>query len=205
MAKSYQNGYDAVYCYPNTHTLKNRLNIHDGRILFDVERKITSLRYAESVSINDLPETITLDYLKSLHKHLFDELYKWAGRFRTVDIAKGEMFCNSMFIKEQLQKALNELNTDEKLKQASDGKTTAERLAYHMSEINAIHPFREGNGRTQRLLIQKIAHTKGFELHFEKTTQTEMVSVSRASFMCNYEPMKDIFRKIILPLNENLP
>lgn len=202
MAKSYQTGQDNTYCYPGTNVLKNKMNIHDNRFLWETERRITSLTDAKIRHQNNLPNKIDSNYLQSLHKQLFEPIYEWAGKFRTVEIAKGEMFCNSMFIKEQLQKTFDELNADMELKQTTDKTIIADKLAYYMSEINAVHPFREGNGRTQRLLMQKIAQKKGFELDFRKTEQNEMIDASKASFMCNYEPMKKVFNKIITPLEQ---
>ena len=78
--------------------------------------------------------------------------------------------------------------------------TFTERSAYYFSEINAIHPFREGNGRAQREFMRIFAIHCGFKLEFSKISRSEMLKASQESFVCNYKPMTDIFRNITTKL-----
>ena len=89
--------------------------------------------------------------------------YEWAGEIRTVNISKGNRFCRCDYIEPQINKLLSKLKDENCLKDY-DKEKVAERLAYYLGEINVIHPFREGNGRTQRLFIEHIADSLGYSL-----------------------------------------
>lgn len=79
-----------------------------------------------------------------------------------------------------------------------DEETFLKRLAYYFSEINALHPFREGNGRSQREFIRSLALKNGYLLYFDRVSGEEMISASQKSFLCNYSEMEKIFSKCIL-------
>ncbi|MNC24298.1 Adenosine monophosphate-protein transferase VbhT [compost metagenome] len=74
------------------------------------------------------------------------------------------------------------------------------RLSYYLGEINALHPFREGNGRTQRLFIEYLAEQAGYSVDFSQVTDKQMIEASAASFLCDYSKMDEIFKTITLPL-----
>ncbi|WP_367932333.1 Fic/DOC family protein [Enterocloster citroniae] len=106
------------------------------------------------------------------------------------------MFCKVQFIEMQAKEIFGKLQKDDYLKQLSKEKF-AKRAAYYFSEINALHPFREGNGRTQRELIRQLACESGYILHFAAITETEMMEASIDSFVCDYKKMEALFTKII--------
>ena len=137
-----------------------------------------------------------LEHLRNIHKYIFQDIYPWAGKIRTVDIAKSNMFCKVQFIEMQAKEIFGKLQKDDYLKQLSKEKF-AKRAAYYFSEINALHPFREGNGRTQRELIRQLACESGYILHFAAITETEMMEASIDSFVCDYKKMEALFTKII--------
>lgn len=71
------------------------------------------------------------------------------------------------------------------------------RLAYYLSEINALHPFREGNGRTQRLFIEILAERAGYEVDFSEVSAEEMIQASADSFLLKYEQMNRLMQRIV--------
>lgn len=77
----------------------------------------------------------------------------------------------------------------------------AERLAYYIGEINAIHPFREGNGRTQRMFIECLALKNGFSLDFAKISNEEMLEASVQTFNLEYKLMSKLLLRA-LSINE---
>ena len=77
------------------------------------------------------------------------------------------------------------------------------RLSYYLSEINVLHPFREGNGRAQRLFIEYLAENAGYSVDFSQVTDKQMIEASAASFLCDYTKMDEIFTAITKPLSEN--
>ena len=76
-------------------------------------------------------------------------------------------------------------------------KVCASRLAHYLSEINAIHPFREGNGRVQRLFISQLAEHAGYSLDYSSLDQAVLYPVMQASFLGNEQPLSDLIFKII--------
>lgn len=176
---------DKIYCYPNSDVLINKLNIHDRDKLREAERKLTMLRLMDLL---EKPVTGKFDFehLRNIHKYIFQDIYSWAGKIRTVDIAKSNMFCKVPFIEMQASELFGKLQNDNYLKQLPKEKFV-QKAAYYFSEINALHPFREGNGRTQRELIRQLAYESGYILHFAVISEKEMVEASIDSFICDYK------------------
>lgn len=187
---------DKVYCYPNSDVLVNKLNIKDIDRLHDAERRITMLRLDDLLN-NPIKGNFDLKHLQSIHKYLFQDIYEWAGKIRIVDIAKSNMFCKVQFIDTQANEIFDKLKSDNFLKGISR-EEFVKKAAYYFSEINALHPFREGNGRTQREFIRELALHQGYSVHFADICENEMLSASIASFICDYEKMERLFDKVIL-------
>lgn len=186
---------DSYYCYPGTHVLKNKLNIRDENELKSAERSITSLRTAQFMQ-NPIDGKLDFDYLKSIHKFIFGDIYEWAGTTRTVNISKGNQFCLCEFIEEQMISIMRRLEKENYLENLSI-KKLADRLAYYIGEINAIHPFREGNGRSQRMFIECIALHNGLQLDFAKISNEEMLKASVETFNLEYEFMSEILLRAL--------
>lgn len=112
---------DKMYCYPNSDVLINKLNIHDSDKLPEVERKLTMLRLMDLL---EKPVTGKFDFehLRNIHKYIFQDIYSWAGKIRTVDIAKSNMFCKVQFIEMQASELFRKLQNDDYLKRLSKEK-----------------------------------------------------------------------------------
>lgn len=95
--------------------------------------------------------------------------------------------------------AINLFGKLEKENYLADTKNLAKRLSFYLSELNAIHPFREGNGRTQRMFIEILAGRVGYEVDFSEVTAEEMIEASYQSFNQNYDSMNAIMRRITIP------
>ena len=186
---------DKIYCYPDSDVLINKLNIHDADKLLEAERKLTMLRL---IDLLDKPAAGKFDFqhLQNIHKYIFQDIYHWAGKVRSVDIAKSNMFCKVQFIETQADEIFGKLKNDCYLEGLSK-EEFAKKAAYYFSEINALHPFREGNGRTQREFIRQLAYRSGYILHFSAISEQEMVQASIDSFVCDYKKMEAIFTRII--------
>ncbi len=186
---------DTRYCYPNSDVLINKLDIRDLDKLHVFERKLTMLRLLE---LMDSPINGRFDFkhLQAVHKYIFQDLYDWAGEVRTVDIAKDNMFCNVKFIDSQAEEIFSKIKGERYLA-GLDEEKFIKRLAFFFSEINALHPFREGNGRSQREFIRALALKNGYIIHFDRVTGEEMISASKKSFLCDYNEMEELFRKCI--------
>ena len=135
-------------------------------------------------------------YLRRLHKEIFGDIYTWAGEVRNVNINKGTMFCSHLFITQQAEYIFGRLKKENYLRKCSEEEMPL-RLSYYLSEINALHPFREGNGRTQRLFIEILAERAGYEVDFSNITAEEMIQASADSFLMKYEKMDRIMFRIV--------
>lgn len=186
---------DAKYCYQNTDVLINKLNIKDSNKLMKFERKLTMLRLDELFQ-NPVRGDFDLKHLQNIHKFIFQDLYSWAGEIRVVDIAKGNMFCNALFIEEQANLIFSNLKKENYLTGLTQ-EAFIKRLAYYFAEINALHPFREGNGRTQREFIRLLGLKNNYFIRFSSVSRDEMISASKKSFLLDYTEMEEIFKKCV--------
>lgn len=185
---------DKKYCYPGTDILINKLGIKIGETLNQAERELTSLRIYE-LEVHPIKGNFDLKHLQDIHRYIFQDLYDWAGEIRTVDISKGNMFCNFQFISSYSEEIFYKLQKDKYLINTPKEKII-DKLAYYFSEINALHPFREGNGRTQREYIKLLANVAGYQLDFSGISQNEMIEASHKAFRCDYASMQNIFSRI---------
>lgn len=186
---------DRIYCYPDSDVLINKLDIREQEKLRIYERKLTMLRIMELID-KPIKGNFDFKHLQKIHEFIFQDIYEWAGIVRKVDIAKGNMFCNVKFIDSQA----NEIFGNLKKEQYLDGLSEAEfikRLAYYFSEINALHPFREGNGRSQREFIRSLAIKNGYIINFSNIPKDEMIKASQDSFLCEYKSMERLFQKCV--------
>lgn len=180
--------YDAVvdpYCYPGTTVLINRLEIRDPDELQAFEEEITRERAAEPLPAGRL----SVNHFKSIHRHLFQDVYDWAGRIRTIRISKGEsMFCYPENIHAQLRNLFDWLSEQQYLRERSLRDFSAG-AAHFLAELNAIHAFRDGNGRTQLTFVALVAVGAGHPLRFEGLDPASFLDAMIASFQGNETPL----------------
>lgn len=154
---------DHTYIDPTSGLLKNLMNISDYDVLLFVESSAVSKRLQELFK-----NPITLKGSSSLleiHQYLFQDLYAWAGKVRTVNISKdgkpffdGERFSSAF---QYIDSLIEEYRTID----SSSFEEIAKSLASILDHVNFLHPFREGNGRTQREFIRLLALEKGLTLN----------------------------------------
>jgi cell filamentation protein len=162
----------SLYCYEGTNLLRNKFQIKDQTILDEVEKLYTMLRIAQ-LNEGDKTFTFTIQGFKDIHSFIFGDVYEFAGEFRLEGISKGSsVFAHPAFLQEQAERIFYELNNERNLNGTSV-KQLAERLAYYASELNALHPFREGNGRTIREFIRQLAQTNQRHLDWNKASRRE--------------------------------
>lgn len=142
-----------TYVYPGTNVLKNRLGIRDADAFEDFEMAAMLQRMREGLPKIDM----TAEGFCLIHKHLFQDVFDWAGQYRTVQIAKSQsFFCRAEFIASAMQQLFAQMATQSFGKNLSNIHFAAW-MAHYCTEINAIHPFREGNGRTLRTFLEILA------------------------------------------------
>ncbi|QIW16666.1 cell filamentation protein Fic [Pasteurellaceae bacterium RH1A] len=139
---------------------------------------------------NPIEGSFDLEHLCYIHRYLFEDIYPWAGEIRQISISKGtSYFAMPDRIEAEAQKLFAKLSGENYLKGLSK-EVLAERLAFYLGEINVLHPFREGNGRTQRIFIVQLAQQAGYVLHFQDISAEEMIEASIAANFVNYQPLQ---------------
>lgn len=189
---------DLMYCYPGSDVLKNKLGIRDQEKLREVEKKLTAIRISDLIR-KPIKGSFDLAHLCMIHFYIFQDLYTWAGELRKVDISKGNMFCRVMYLPSQAEAVFGAIRRENWLK-GLDRESFIRRMAYHFSELNALHPFREGNGRAQREFVRELALYNGYAVDFIKAEPDEMLNASVDSFLCKYDKMEVLFDKCLRKL-----
>lgn len=197
---NYEYEWDSKYCYPNSYVLKNKLNITDAKAFSVAEREITSITLLQLVEY-PVKGNLDFNHLKKIHEEIFTDIFDWAGQVRTVNISKGNMFCFNEYIENSAGDLFKELRS-EKYLQMTNPNEICKRLSYYLGEINVIHPFREGNGRTQRVFINYLAKVAGYHIDFTNVTSAEMIECSAMAFGGNYEPMAKLLNRIVSKISE---
>jgi cell filamentation protein len=154
---------DYNYTDPNTGLLRNLLDINDPDVLLFVESGAVTKRLQE---LNENPIKIKgIDSLFEIHRHLFQDIYVWAGKKRKVEISKDgkQFFPISHF--DNAFRYINQLISEFQKIPNNNKSLIAEKLAEILDNINYLHPFREGNGRAQREFLRTLALEKGIQLN----------------------------------------
>ena len=168
---------DSAYCYKGTDILVNKLDIKDKDLLKEYERKIVAIKLLE-LEKQPIDNSFDIKHFRNIHKFLFEDIYGFAGSFRTEDIAKDNFkFARWEYIENELIRLLERLKNENCLK-GLDKKTISNKLAYYTAELNVLHPFREGNGRTIREFTRQLAKHNGYYLNFNLVPAEEMLSAS---------------------------
>ncbi len=188
----YESGPDP-YCYPGSSVLKNRLDIRDQAELDAYETLITAQRGEEALPSGRLGYA----HYCAIHRHLFQDAFGWAGKLRTVRIAKGgSMFCYPEHIDAEMRRLFGQLSADRFLRGLS-AEEFARRAAHLLAELNAIHPFREGNGRTQLTYLTLLAVRAGHPPALERMNPAAMLAAMVTSFKSDETPLAALIGALI--------
>jgi cell filamentation protein len=184
---------DDPYCYPGTSVLKNRLNLRDQTDLEAFEAEITAQRAAEPLPAGRL----SYAHYQAIHRHLFQDVYAWAGTIRTVRISKGgSAFCYPENIDREMHRLFAALAVRNFLRGLS-ADTFAAEATHFLTELNAIHPFREGNGRTQLSYLTLLAEQAKHPLHLERLKPTEIMAAIIKSFGGDEAPLLAVLERLV--------
>lgn len=183
-------------CYPGSTVLVNKFGLTDQNKLDMVERQIVLLKGAE-IERNTVFENVDFNYYKAIHKHLFEDIYDWAGTVRTINISKkGTVFSKHDNIEEigQLKfKRLVELNYLNNMDEIS----FFNELTEFYNELNMLHPFREGNGRTLRLFITLLVRNTGRDISFADCDSDLLMIATIKAAQGDLSLLKSIFESIV--------
>ena len=176
---------DDPYTYPGTTTLRNKLGIRDAEQLDALERRMAAQRAAEGIPAGDFD----LTHLQAIHRHLFQDVYDWAGQVRTIELNKGGhqfMFCR------YIQTGMADIHRRVVKTDYFSGLSLTDFAAGAgeiMGDINYVHPFREGNGRTQLLYLKQLSIIAGHRLELRHIDPSAWINASKNAHRADYGPM----------------
>jgi cell filamentation protein len=183
------------YCYANSDVLRNKLNILDYTNLGDAELAFTAIRYNEYSSSISSINTFNLTHLKVLHQHLFQDVFEWAGELRTVDISKGSTrFCTCHRIEQEATKQFSRIPSLINMNSTEELITV---IADIFCELNIIHPFRDGNGRTQRFFFEELFFFLGLNIEWPDITKDKWVKANIQGYNGDLKPLVQILTDAI--------
>lgn len=193
MDENFYEARNSIYCYPNSHILKNKLNIMDADKLQKVETQLVLIKLYE-LRQKGITGDFSSQHLISIHQFIFGDIYPFAGMLRTENIAKDHFrFAEWEFIQEELDRLTNQLKKENYLANLSK-EALAKHLAYYLSELNVLHPFREGNGRTIREYIRQLALKNGYLFNLTNISSQDMLQASIKSIYDDTDLSKLIFQ-----------
>jgi cell filamentation protein len=181
----------------------NKLGLKDAAQLRAAEADFSAARASEfRASGASLP--LSFEGLKQAHRVLFRDVYPWAGEVRAVNISKGESpFCDARFLDPAAKDIFGKLAKENNLA-GLDQDTFAARAAHYFSEINALHPFREGNGRSQRLWFSELAKNAGYSLDWQRVDREKYLDAVKEGFHTSTAKLAGVIRDIAAPLSRQV-
>jgi cell filamentation protein len=175
--------------------LRNRLGITDPQHLRRVEAGLSAAALAD-LGVRSLPGGYDLVHLQAFHREIFGEVYPWAGEIRVVAIAKSDLFCLPQHIEAYAAKVFEAL-TRERYLRGLVRDEFVERLTHYFAEVNAIHPFREGNGRSQRAFFGQLSREAGWPIDWSDLKADANIAASVASVRGDNRPLRRLLDALV--------
>ncbi|MDN5747976.1 MAG: Fic family protein [Pseudonocardia sp.] len=184
------------YLHLESGVLRNRLGIGDRAELARVEAALTGSRILD-LGHQELPGAYDLDHLRAFHLYILGDVYDWAGELRTVSIGKGVPFCLPQHLRSAGDVLFAQLARDDHLRGLARP-DFVDALAWLLSEINALHPFREGNGRTQRAFLGQLAHAAGHGVRWAAMDPAENAEASRDAHLGDRTRLRAMLNRLVM-------
>lgn len=170
----------SIYCYPDSDVLKNKLNIRDHGELKQAEEEFVAVKQLVLLQ-EPIKGRFTMTHLLRIHRFLFEDVYPFAGHLRREQISKGDtLFYPPNMIEQELRRVFREIHERGMLREAKS-EVQFQNLSHVMAELNIIHPFREGNGRSIRELIRCMALMYGRFINWGNTDRDTLLNAAVAS------------------------
>ncbi|MGX5800388.1 Fic/DOC family protein [Bradyrhizobium sp. Arg314] len=169
---------DDPLCYPGTTVLRNKLNIEDQAQLNEFELALFLTRADEEMPAGNLD----YEHYKVVHHHLFQDICEWAGEIRAIRIGKGgNWFCYPEYVDQEMRKIFHGMIEADNFRGLAI-QDFAVGAAHVLAEINAVHPFREGNGRTQLTFLAMLMDNAGFSFNADVLDRKRVLDAMIQSF-----------------------
>lgn len=189
-----------IYCYENSDVLINKFNIKDETVFYKTERLYAAVRQSE-LRNNPLDGKLDFNHLKAIHQYLFQDLFYWAGKTRTVAIAKGNLFCLPQYIDSFAKNLFENLKKQHYFINQPQEQLVVS-IVTLLGDLNALHPFREGNGRAQREFVRYVAGINGYGLDWSIVSSDENIIASYESVNGDNTKLQNLIARIMYPLQK---
>ncbi len=184
------------YLWHNDDVLKNQFDIHDAAQLRKAELAFSAARLA---TLDIGPRLPGLPRLRHIHRTLFQDLYSWAGELRTIDIWRDETpYCHFEYIENEGNALMSALEEEQGLAELEQEAFVA-RLAHYYCELYVLHPFRAGNGRTQRIFFEQLALHAGYLLTWEALEPADWRAAINAAVAGDLTLLTTQLAKVVSP------
>ena len=181
------------YCYPGSTVLKNKADLRDEGALDEFESAMTFARASEPLPAG----RFSVSHYRAVHRHLFQDVYSWAGKFRTVRLTKGtSTFCYPEHVTHEMQRLFSWLKEEHLLQDRTPSEFAAG-AAHFLAELNAIHAFREGNGRTQFTFLALLAEHAGYPLDLDRLDAAVALDAMIQSFTGEEQALRVLLEGLI--------
>lgn len=190
---------DDYYLYPNSSVLRNKFNIRFQNILDEIEADMVNANIVNLICDPSVlgEQSFNFDYLKRIHKYLFQDVYEWAGDVKLQNTYKENIRYTDI---EDIEKRANEIFLGVRIlnmfypgmEQTEFCKKGGE-LLY---DIHFLHPFREGNSRTERTYMLLLGDRCKVDLDYSAVSKMDwQMTVIKANKNKSYEPFSDFLQK----------
>ena len=187
------------YLYPGLNVMRNRLNIRQADRLAKASYEITALRVA---TLGLGPSAPGLPHLCAIHRHLYQDIFDWAGDIREIDIYQGDTrFCHFAYIEKEGNVLMQDLE-EEGYRIGLQKEEIVARLRHYYCEINVLHPFRIGNGIAQRIFFEQLAIHAGYQLSWKDIDPGKWAAANQSGAMGDLTALNAIFAKVVSEARE---
>jgi cell filamentation protein len=183
------------YLDPVSGVLRNLLGITDSGELAEVEAALSASRLID-LERRRLPGSYDLNHLRAFHRYILGDVFGWAGELRTVSIAKGSLFCLPQHLASAAADVFGRLAAADRLRGLNREQFIG-RIAEFLADVNALHPFREGNGRAQRAFFSQLAHDAGHHIDWIRMDPERNIVASAAAHHGNLTPLTEMLSDLI--------
>lgn len=199
MSDKYGDGRDP-YLYPGLNVMRNRLGIRQAERLAQAAYELTALR-AATLPLG--PSARGLPHLCAIHRHLYQDVFDWAGEIREIDIYQGDTrFCHFAYIEKEGNALMQDLEDEAYLVGLNPEEFVA-RLSHYYCEINVLHPFRIGNGIAQRIFFEQLAIHAGYQLNWRDIDPEAWAQANQCGAMGDLSALQTIFGKVVSEAGES--
>ena len=187
---------DEFSLYPPTSSLVNYFSIKERSKLRRVEAFMANIRSAEILT-ETVQNTYDFEYLKSIHERMFGDVYPSAGMIRTTVAAKRTVFCSPEYIDSAAEDIFTRLRKDRYLANL-DRETFINDLAFYMGEVEALHPFRDGNGRAARLFFYQLSMNAGYDIDWSLIDADRLLEADISAIDGDYQLLIDVLEEVVI-------